>query len=135
MKFYDGLNEDDDNSESEDTETESSDGESKDQSSDSPKYPTVVMHCGAQNGFGGNTEDYAFCVYSEDDGEYIYSKEELVAEIGSASILNYLGIETKGTFQNSASYIESCFVSISGYSSYSYITACPFNFLFSTCNF
>ena len=59
MKFYDGLNEDDDNSESEDTETESSDGESKDQSSDSPKYPTVVMHCGAQNGFGGNTEDYA----------------------------------------------------------------------------
>lgn len=71
MKFYDGLNEDDDNSESEDTETESSDGESKDQSSDSPKYPTVVMHCGAQNGFGGNTEDYAFCVYSEDDGEYI----------------------------------------------------------------
>lgn len=48
VKFYDGLNEDDDNSESEDTETESSDGESKDQSSDSPKYPTVVMHCGAQ---------------------------------------------------------------------------------------
>lgn len=71
VKFYDGLNEDDDNSESEDTETESSDGENKDQSSDSPKYPTVVMHCGAQNGFGGNTEDYAFCVYSEDDGEYI----------------------------------------------------------------
>ena len=71
VKYYDGLNEDDDNSESEDTETESSDGESKDQSSDSPKYPTVVMHCGAQNGFGGNTEDYAFCVYSEDDGEYI----------------------------------------------------------------
>ena len=40
-------------------------------------------------------------------GSETYSKEELVAEIGSASILNYLGIETKGTFQNSASYIES----------------------------
>ena len=40
-------------------------------------------------------------------GSETNSKEELVAEIGSASILNYLGIETKGTFQNSASYIES----------------------------
>lgn len=40
-------------------------------------------------------------------GSETYSKEELVAEIGSASILNYLGIETEGTFQNSASYIES----------------------------
>lgn len=39
-------------------------------------------------------------------GSETYSKEELVAEIGSASILNYLGIETTGTFQNSASYIE-----------------------------
>lgn len=34
------------------------------------------------------------------------SKEELVAEIGSASIMNLLGIETKKTFRNSAAYIQ-----------------------------
>ena len=36
-----------------------------------------------------------------------YSKEELVAEIGSASLLNMLGIETAKTFNNSAAYIHS----------------------------
>ena len=36
-----------------------------------------------------------------------YSKEELVAEIGSASILNMLGIETPKTFKNSTAYIQS----------------------------
>lgn len=36
-----------------------------------------------------------------------YSKEELVAEIGSATIINALGIETAGTFRNSAAYIQS----------------------------
>lgn len=36
-----------------------------------------------------------------------YSKEELVAEIGAASILNVLGIETAGTFKNSTAYIQS----------------------------
>ena len=76
VKFYDGFKAaDEDSSENEDTETEyketeSSSNESTDESSDSSKYPTVVMHCGAQNGFGGNSEDYAFCVYSEEDGEY-----------------------------------------------------------------
>lgn len=36
-----------------------------------------------------------------------YSKEELVAEIGSASILNILGIETPKSFRNSTAYIQS----------------------------
>lgn len=36
-----------------------------------------------------------------------YSKEELVAEIGAASLLNYVGIETPETFKNSAAYIQS----------------------------
>lgn len=36
-----------------------------------------------------------------------YSKEELVAEIGAANMLNYLGIETSKSFQNSAAYIQS----------------------------
>ena len=40
-------------------------------------------------------------------GSEIYSKEELVAELGSAFLINHLGIETEGTFNNSASYIES----------------------------
>ena len=35
-----------------------------------------------------------------------YSKEELVAEIGSATMLNILGIETPGTFKNNAAYIQ-----------------------------
>lgn len=39
-------------------------------------------------------------------GSDSYSKEELVAEIGSATMLNILGIETKDTFKNSAAYIQ-----------------------------
>ena len=40
-------------------------------------------------------------------GSENYSKEELVAEIGSATILNILGIETSKTFKNSTAYIQS----------------------------
>ena len=40
-------------------------------------------------------------------GSETYSKEELVAEIGSATILNTLNIETSQTFRNSAAYIQS----------------------------
>ena len=40
-------------------------------------------------------------------GSETYSKEELVAEIGSASLMNLLGIETTKTFRNSAAYIQS----------------------------
>ena len=39
-------------------------------------------------------------------GSDSYSKEELVAEIGSASIMNYLGIETAATITNTAAYIQ-----------------------------
>lgn len=35
-----------------------------------------------------------------------YSKEELVAELGSASILNMIGIETDKSFRNSTAYIQ-----------------------------
>lgn len=35
-----------------------------------------------------------------------YSKEELVAEIGSASIMNIIGIETSKSFRNSSAYIQ-----------------------------
>ena len=40
-------------------------------------------------------------------GSENYSKEELVAEIGAASILARLGIESPKTFTNSAAYIQS----------------------------
>ena len=39
-------------------------------------------------------------------GSNEYSKEELVDEIGSASLMNILGIETKKSFRNSSAYIQ-----------------------------
>ena len=39
-------------------------------------------------------------------GSEKYSKEELTAELGSAMILNMLGIETIKTFKNSTAYIQ-----------------------------
>lgn len=39
-------------------------------------------------------------------GSATYSKEELTAEIGSAIILNRLGIETEKTFKNSTAYVQ-----------------------------
>lgn len=40
-------------------------------------------------------------------GSESYSKEELVAEIGSACIINTLQLETESSFKNSAAYIQS----------------------------
>jgi len=40
-------------------------------------------------------------------GSEDYSKEELIAEIGSATLMNVVGIETEKTFKNSAAYIQS----------------------------
>ena len=39
-------------------------------------------------------------------GSEEYSKEELVAELGSASLMNIIGIETKKSFRNSTAYIQ-----------------------------
>ena len=39
-------------------------------------------------------------------GSESYSKEELIAEIGACTLLNYLGIETDKSFRNSAAYID-----------------------------
>lgn len=39
-------------------------------------------------------------------GSETYSKEELVAEIGSATLMNVTGIETPKTFKNSTAYIQ-----------------------------
>lgn len=40
-------------------------------------------------------------------GSNEYSREELVAEIGSAALMNICGIESEDTFKNSAAYIQS----------------------------
>ena len=39
-------------------------------------------------------------------GSEEYSKEELVAEIGSANLMNIMGIETNKSFRNSSAYIQ-----------------------------
>lgn len=39
-------------------------------------------------------------------GSKPYSREELVAEMGATALMNTMGLETEGTFDNSASYIE-----------------------------
>lgn len=40
-------------------------------------------------------------------GNEEYSKEELVAEIGAASLVNHAGLETSSSFRNSAAYVQS----------------------------
>lgn len=40
-------------------------------------------------------------------GTNLYSREELVAETGSAMLMNIIGIETPDTFNNSTAYIQS----------------------------
>ncbi|MBP3653188.1 MAG: DUF1738 domain-containing protein [Clostridia bacterium] len=40
-------------------------------------------------------------------GSESYSKEELVAEIGAATLLHEMGLETSGSFRNNAAYIQS----------------------------
>ena len=39
-------------------------------------------------------------------GSEDYSKEELIAEIGSAMLLNHIGIETDSSFKNNVAYLE-----------------------------
>ena len=39
-------------------------------------------------------------------GSEAYSKEELIAEIGAATLVNYAGIETSSSFRNSAAYVQ-----------------------------
>ena len=39
-------------------------------------------------------------------GTEAYSKEELVAEIGAATLVNFCGLETPASFRNNAAYIQ-----------------------------
>ena len=40
-------------------------------------------------------------------GSEAYSKEELIAELGAAFLVNYAGLETNGSFRNSAGHVQS----------------------------
>ncbi len=40
-------------------------------------------------------------------GSEAYSKEELIAEIGAAALINQTGLETSASFRNSAAYLQS----------------------------
>lgn len=57
-------------------------------------------HKSRLNRFTGNAAAAAF-------GSEEYSKEELIAEIGAASLINYCGIESNSSFRNSAAYLQS----------------------------
>lgn len=77
------------------------------QFSDAAEYYSTAFHeathsTGHKSRLNRFAEDAAAAAF----GSESYSKEELVAEIGSACILNQLGIETPGTFRNSAAYIQ-----------------------------
>ena len=63
-------------------------------------YHEMVHSTGHKNRLNRLEKDAHF-------GNEVYSKEELVAELGSASIMNMLGLETKKTIRNSAAYIQS----------------------------
>ena len=39
-------------------------------------------------------------------GSEAYSKEELVAEIGAAALVNQAGLETSSSFRNSTAYVQ-----------------------------
>lgn len=78
------------------------------QFTDSNEYYSTAFHESAHSTMKENR-----CNRAEDRkgknvafGSQDYSKEELVAEISSATILNIIGIETKGSFTNSAAYIQ-----------------------------
>ena len=57
-------------------------------------------HHSRLNRFTGSAANAAF-------GSEEYSKEELIAEIGAASLINYCGIESNSSFRNSAAYLQS----------------------------
>lgn len=70
-------------------------------------YSTVFHECVHSTGKQGRldrfaTDDAAQASFGSDS----YSREELVAEIGAACMVNALGLETEGSFQNSAAYLK-----------------------------
>lgn len=69
-------------------------------------YSTLFHECchatGAKNRLGRFNMDAKIAAFGSPD----YSKEELVAELGSSYLMSHCGIETENTFRNSAAYIQ-----------------------------
>ena len=68
-------------------------------------YSTVFHECGHSTLKASRCNREAenkMALFGSED----YSKEELVAEITSAAIMNHIGLETLATFNNSAAYIQ-----------------------------
>lgn len=66
-------------------------------------FHEMVHSTGHKNRLGRFEESSKLVAFGSED----YSKEELIAEIGSATLMNVIGIETIETFKNSAAYIQS----------------------------
>lgn len=70
-----------------------------------PEYYSTVFHECIHS--TGHDKRLARLTKTAHFGNEEYSKEELVAEIGSAVLMNDLAIETEGSFRNSAAYVQS----------------------------
>jgi len=80
----------------------------KEQYADIKEFYSTLFHemihsTGHKNRLGRLSDDVVLAAFGSED----YSKEELIAEMGSAFMLNHIGIETAKTFKNSTAYIQS----------------------------
>ena len=72
------------------------------------QYASVLFHeCTHSTGHPSRLNRFKFNDHSAPFGSENYSREELVAEMGSAFILRRLGIDTTTTQQQNAAYIKS----------------------------
>ena len=69
----------------------------------STKFHEMVHSTGHRSRLNRFEDNLKLAPFGSED----YSKEELIAEIGSACLMSYIGIETDKTFKNSAAYIQS----------------------------
>ena len=76
-------------------------------------YATLFHECchsvGAKHRLGRFDMDAKISAFGSPE----YSKEELIAECGSAMLMSHCGIETENTFRNSAAYIQGWLAALS----------------------
>lgn len=77
------------------------------QFTDTAKYYSTAFHEATHStGHASRLNRFSVAAAAAAFGGEEYSKEELVAEIGAACIMNDLGLETPESFQNSAAYVQ-----------------------------
>lgn len=77
-------------------------------------YSTLFHELGHSTGHKSRLNRFSSGAAAAAFGSNDYGREELVAEICAASILNQIGIETDHSFRNSASYIDNWLKAIRG---------------------